>query len=99
MILLQDIDTVAEEQGQYLRTLRSIQNNKDSSDPKQKKYCRLDQLEHDELLRVARENSRKLMELNEKIKYLKAFKTKIMLVGKETNDDLSVIFDDLKKGS
>ena len=105
MILLQDIDTVSSvpcdccrKAGQYLRTLRSIQSNKENNDPKQKKFCRLDQLEHEELLRVARENSRKLRAMNEKMKYLEAFKTKMTSVGKKTNDDLSAMFNDLKEG-
>eukprot|EP00112_Aurelia_sp_Birch-Aquarium-sp1_P020476 Seg529.4 transcript_id=Seg529.4/GoldUCD/mRNA.D3Y31 product="hypothetical protein" protein_id=Seg529.4/GoldUCD/D3Y31 len=104
MILLPDIDTISSvpcdccrKAGQYL-SLRSIQSNKDSNDFKQKKFCRLDQLEHEELLRLARENSKKLRVMNKRMKYLETFKKKVTSVGKKTNDDLSVLFDDLKKG-
>ena len=86
----------------YLRNIKSINKAKQNVDsdetPKQSKFTRLDKLSYSELLNVARNSSKKLHSLNIKMKRLEEYKEKMENVGKETDDDLKFIFNQLYKG-
>ena len=81
----------------YLRTLRSRSITAKSIEEKQSKFKRLDQMEHDELLKTARETSQKYKLMHDKVRRLDAYKSKMENVGSTTNEDLTQLFGDLQK--
>lgn len=83
---------------QYLRTLRSTKTDQSNLQPMAIKFARLDQLNHKELLNTARETSRKLKIMNDQVRRLKTFKEKMTSVGPKTNDELTSLFKNLRKG-
>eukprot|EP00112_Aurelia_sp_Birch-Aquarium-sp1_P021272 Seg5684.1 transcript_id=Seg5684.1/GoldUCD/mRNA.D3Y31 product="hypothetical protein" protein_id=Seg5684.1/GoldUCD/D3Y31 len=79
----------------HLRTSRSRKST-DNIEEKQTKFKRLDQLEHSELLKTAREASQQFKLMHDKVRRLDAYKCKIENVGSKTNDNLTQMFRDLQ---
>ena len=83
---------------QYLRTIRSTKTDENNLKSTETKFARLDQLKHNDLLNAARETSRKLKIMHDKVRRLEAFKIKMTNVGPKTNDELTTMFKTLRKG-
>eukprot|EP00112_Aurelia_sp_Birch-Aquarium-sp1_P004779 Seg1542.3 transcript_id=Seg1542.3/GoldUCD/mRNA.D3Y31 product="Transposable element P transposase" protein_id=Seg1542.3/GoldUCD/D3Y31 len=82
--------------GHYMRTMRSCTEDKENK--ARSKFYRLDRLKHDELLRVARESSRKLKNMQNRIRKFENLTKTMTHVGANTHQDLSQMFKGLQEG-
>jgi hypothetical protein len=99
LISPKNICAACEQTQNYLRTLKSrkaqiVQGREQDSS----KFTRFDYLTKDELLNLIRKRTKEMRYLQDRVKKLEEHREKMVEVGKSTDDDFTIMFQNLYKG-